>query len=73
VAYYEKCLGKSLPKIFIDTKKREPIIVFNHYEMLQDIYVNKNKYYDKDPLVRERLQDIMGRASLFDSSNGEWV
>jgi cytochrome P450 len=57
----------------MDTKLSMPIICFNDPELLNEVYVTKNKYYDKDPFMAELSREFVGKSTVFAQSNEEWA
>jgi hypothetical protein len=41
-----------------------PIIIINKPEPLSDLYLNKNKYVDKEPITKEQFKILLGESSL---------
>ncbi len=50
----EESFGKNVnpPDIVVAMMQGQPIIVINSAEPLTDLYVTKNKFFDKDPLTK---------------------
>jgi hypothetical protein len=67
------CFGEDVPKIFVDTMGRAPTVVFNHHEFLNELYVTKNKYYDKDPSITLKFGVMFGKSLTVLRSNEEWA
>ncbi len=51
----------------------EPVLHFRDPEMLQEIYVTKNKYFDKHPYLKGIFFPLLGESTLFESSNQSWA
>jgi cytochrome P450 len=49
------------------------MIVLNTAEALTDIYITKNKFFDKDPMARISLGTLFGDSIILASSNEEWA
>jgi cytochrome P450 len=49
------------------------VLWVNDLKVINDLYVTKNKYFDKHPLVQNLLKPLVGETILFVSSNEEWA
>ena len=49
-----------------------PVLFITDSSLLDDLYVNKNKYFDKDIKLKNVLNDIMGDTIVFAPSNELW-
>mmetsp|Transcript_30634 Transcript_30634/g.30110 ORF Transcript_30634/g.30110 Transcript_30634/m.30110 type:complete len:106 (-) Transcript_30634:1049-1366(-) len=49
-----------------------PYLFFRDPDMLNELYVTKNKYFDKHPFVKEGLQPLMGDALFLSRGDLKW-
>ena len=50
----------------------QPWLFISDPEMLQELYFEKNKFFDKHQLIKEILNPLMGDATLLAPSNEAW-
>jgi cytochrome P450 len=65
--------GETPPAIVVAMMQPQPMIVLNTAEALTDIYITKNKFFDKDPMARISLGTLFGDSIILASSNEEWA
>jgi cytochrome P450 len=68
----EDC-GDKIPKIFIEFIADNPTIWVNDPNILSDIYVTKNKYFDRHPIPHEAFKPMVKDSILFSRNNKEWA
>jgi len=49
-----------------------PYLFFRDPDMLNELYVTKNKYFDKHPLIKNLLYPLMGDSILLAASTESW-
>lgn len=59
------------PKIMCDFRIPVGMIVFTDPEYVNELYVTKNKYFDKGGRMKNQMYDLFGESILLDSSN-DW-
>jgi len=50
-----------------------PTLFIRDLEMIYDLYVRKNKYFDKEPLIYRMRYPLFGDSILFAPTNEEWA
>jgi cytochrome P450 len=68
----EDC-GDKIPKIFTEFVADNPTIWVNDPNLLSDIYVTKNKYFDRHPMVHDTFKLMSKGSILFSRNNEEWA
>ena len=63
--YLEDSFGKNVPKVVLDCKSPTPCLVFSDPECLHDLYVTKNKFFDKEPKIRNLYESLTGDSIVF--------
>lgn len=48
------------------------MLFINDAKLLEELYAEKNKYFDKDPMFRNLLFPLTGSSSLFAQSDDAW-
>ncbi|CDW76725.1 cytochrome p450 [Stylonychia lemnae] len=73
IDYLKHCFGLPLPLYtgFIST--RVLYLYINSHEPLQELFVTKNKYFDKHPSTSTFLKKTVGDSTLFMKSNELWA
>ena len=49
-----------------------PTLFISDVEMINELYVTKNKYFDKEKQIRTVFYPLMGDTIIFAPSNEEW-
>lgn len=49
-----------------------PTLFINDANLLEELFVTKNKYFDKDPLFKDLLSPLVGDSLLFAESDLLW-
>lgn len=70
---FEEDFGKKIPKIYGICNNFEPVLHIRDPDMLQEIYVTKNKYFDKHPYLKGIFFPLLGESTLFEASNQSWA
>jgi hypothetical protein len=62
----EESFGKNVnpPDIVVAMMQSQPVILINSAEPLTDLYVTKNKFFDKDPLTKVQFSSLFGDSIL---------
>jgi cytochrome P450 len=70
----EESFGKNVnpPDIVVSMMQSQAVIVLNTAQPLTDIYVTKNKFFDKDPISKIQFGSLFGDSIVLSSSNEEW-
>lgn len=64
--------GMKVPKVFINFRGPIPILVFTDPELLHELYITKNKYFDKEKRIMPMFKEMIGESILFSQSNELW-
>ena len=64
--------NKTFPEIVVCMMQQQPMVVINSARMLTDVYVTKNKYFDKDPISRVLFGSIFGESIVLAASDELW-
>jgi cytochrome P450 len=68
----EEDFNGDVPKIFGIFHAYDPVLFITDPEMLNELYITKNKYFDKHPFIRECLRPLFGDALVFQEGNNLW-
>lgn len=49
-----------------------PTLFINDAHLLEEMFLDKNKYFDKDPLFKNLLYPLVGESLLFAESDLLW-
>jgi hypothetical protein len=52
--------------------QQQPMVILNSARMLTDVYVTKNKFFDKDPISRILFGSIFGESIVLAASDELW-
>ena len=63
----------SPPEIAVCMMQQQPMVIVNSARILTDIYVSKNKYFDKDPISRLIFGSIFGESIVLAASDELWA
>lgn len=64
--------GDDQPGVFGFCFQKYPTLVISDPAILEELYVNKNKYFDKHPRIYEVMKPMMGESILLARSNELW-
>lgn len=64
--------GKNIPEMAIFMMQQQPMVILNSARMLTDVYVTKNKFFDKDPISRILFGSIFGESIVLAASDELW-
>jgi cytochrome P450 len=67
-SYHEK-----KPKVTAVFLSFMPTLFINDYKMVNELYITKNKYFDKHDLVRDVMKRLMGDSILLAKSTEDWA
>lgn len=73
IDWYLTTFNGNQPPILLDFRNQEGGIVFSDPDMVNDIYITKNKYFDKHPRSKKVLQVLVGESILFAKSDELWA
>ena len=65
--------GLNQPKIIFLYMSYEPLIFFRDPKLIEQLYVQYNKYFDKFFVIRDLLHPLMGDSILLQESNENWM
>ena len=72
--YYKDAFkGKKVPGAFVDFLGYNESIFFSDPEMINEIYVTKNKYFEKHPKFQRIQNRLLGGSILFSESTELWA
>lgn len=57
----------------MDFRTQDGALTFSDPEMVNDIYVTKNRYFDKHPRSKWILQRLAGESIFFSKSDELWA
>ena len=57
----------------MDVRGSEVILVVRDPNIVEELYITKNKFTDKDLFFQELLWDLLKTSSVFSGSNEEWM
>ena len=70
----ESVFKDNFPKMFIDFKFPQlPTIIVNDPECVNELYVTKNKYFDKDDKTKTVMSRLLGDSIVFSKSDELWA
>ena len=64
--------GDKIPKVFGFFHNFEPTLFIADPDMVHEIFITKNKFFDKHHSLREAFYPMTGQSILFDRSTAEW-
>lgn len=67
----KECFGENPPAIVGLSNLFFPILIINKPEPLEDLYINKNKYVDKEQMPKKQLEPLLGDSSLMIKASEE--
>ncbi len=70
--YWESMFGEKLPPIFIDFRAPHGVLMIQDPIFLNELYVSKNKFFDKHDKPKRVYSSFIGNSILFDKSNELW-
>jgi hypothetical protein len=72
VEWYNKAFNNKTPGVFIEFKTNDGAVIFSDPELVNEIYITKNKYFDKHPRSKTILYEAVGNSILFANSDELW-
>mmetsp|Transcript_3029 Transcript_3029/g.2899 ORF Transcript_3029/g.2899 Transcript_3029/m.2899 type:complete len:213 (-) Transcript_3029:872-1510(-) len=73
IEYYNSVFNKNYPRAFIDFMSLKSTVVINDAEMVNELFIAKNKFLDKDPKFQRLQYRLLGDSILFQESNQHWA
>ena len=64
--------GTNQPSVVGGFLNYYPVIMIRDAEIMNELYVTKNKYFDKHPLIKNVVYPLMGDSILLSESTSEW-
>jgi cytochrome P450 len=64
--------GGDFPEVCCFMMQSQPLIVLNSAQALTDVYVTKNKFFDKDPMSRITFGSLFGDSIVLAASDELW-
>eukprot|EP00350_Pseudokeronopsis_sp_OXSARD2_P001737 CAMPEP_0170543848 /NCGR_PEP_ID=MMETSP0211-20121228/2822_1 /TAXON_ID=311385 /ORGANISM="Pseudokeronopsis sp., Strain OXSARD2" /LENGTH=128 /DNA_ID=CAMNT_0010847341 /DNA_START=177 /DNA_END=563 /DNA_ORIENTATION=+ len=64
--------GDSDPKVYGMAMLGEPVLVIRDAEMIEELYINKNKFFDKHPRNQWFFYPLLYDSTVFARSNEMW-
>jgi cytochrome P450 len=71
--YWKLKFGSRLPPIFCNFYGPVPVLVINDPDIVNEIYVTKNKYVDKSEKFGRVIRRLFGDSILFSPSDEKWA
>ncbi|CDW86732.1 cytochrome p450 [Stylonychia lemnae] len=71
--YVNHCFGESPPQYVGFIYSRVLCLFVNRHEPLQDLFVTKNKFFDKHPFTARLFKKTLGDGTLFAKSDELWA
>ena len=71
--YLEKKHGQNVPGVVADFRHSDGHLIISDPLIIEELFVNKNKYFDKYNRSKDILFSITGNSMLFDKSNELWM
>ena len=68
---FNKLYGDNVPPVLVDFRIPNGFLLFSDPEYIHELYVTKNKYFDKGGRMKNQMKDLFGESILLDASN-EW-
>ena len=65
--------GEQLPSVIYDLKHIDGSMWINDPEIANELYVTKNKYFNKHKRTKANLFYLFGNSLVFDESNELWA
>jgi cytochrome P450 len=72
VTMFEQDFPEGMPDVVMAFYGFEPTLWIQGTEILNDLYVTKNKYFDKHPLIQNLVEPLLGDSLLLEQSNDLW-
>lgn len=65
---YRRIFGNNIPKVTMEFRIPQGIVTMNDPEYVNELYITKNKYFDKCTRLRQITEKPFGDSILFDYS-----
>ena len=69
VEYYHTVFGDKLPKVIMDFRNPDGTLIINDPSMVNELYVTKNKYFDKNIRSKTLMYFLFGDSIILERSN----
>lgn len=73
IKYINDSFNGNVPKVVMDLKGPEVYLHFMDPNDLEEIFVTKNKYFDKNERFKNISSEIFGNSIVLEKSNQEWA
>lgn len=73
IEYWHNCFGKKMPKMMIDFRTPNGTLIVNDPHIVNELYVGKNKFFDRHYRERQVGELMIGDAILFSKSTVQWA
>ncbi|CDW89465.1 cytochrome p450 [Stylonychia lemnae] len=73
IEYWHEHFGPKLPKIFLDFRSPCGAIIVSCPKMVNELYVTKNKYFDRHYREKQVGELVIGDSILFQKSSIQWA
>ena len=71
--FLKEDFGDEFPPVNCIATTHDPIVIIRDPNILHELYVTKNKYFDKFERSKRILRTLMGSTLLFENSNELWA
>lgn len=71
--HFENSFNHEIPLIFIDPRVGRPNLIVSDPNIIQELFLSKNKFTDKDPMVSQLFSMLMKESTVFSPSNELWA
>lgn len=70
--YWEKMFGENVPGLHVDFRFPFGVVAIGDPEIVNELYVTKNKYFDKTEKHRRMVSNMFGNSLILQRSNENW-
>jgi hypothetical protein len=61
-----------LPPMFVEFTNPKGMLIINDPDILNELYITKNKHFEKSTKMKRILSRFIGNSMLFDRSDSLW-
>ncbi len=73
IEFFDDCFDKQVPPLCIFVVSVAPVINVSCPETINELYVTKNKYFDKNIRLENQFKCLFGGGTVFSKSNELWT
>ena len=67
--YLHHIHGERLPKVIMDFRNPDGTLIINDPDMVEELYITKNKYFDKNERSKTLMYFLLGDSIILEPSN----